>query len=287
MPGLELSIGRLAAALLLAANYLVEPTGAVAGEKVHVGRRVPAALQVPLDQIDHAGWNALLARFVDERGLVAYRAWHGDAAARAELDAYLAELSRGDPARPARREGVLAFWINAYNAVTVWGILREYPTTSIRNHTPRLYGYHIWNDLLLAVGGGEYSLSQIEHEQLRPLGEPRIHFAIVCASLGCPPLAQAAYLPEQLDEQLSANARRFFAEPTKFRAEPAAKTLYLSWIWSYYAGDFGATPAARLAAVAPYFPDDASRRLAADPAVKIKILPYDWDLNDRTGVEAK
>ena len=116
----------------------------------------------------------------------------------------------------AKRESQLAFWINAYNAVTIRGILREYPTTSIRSHTPRLFGYHIWKDLKLYVGGKPYSLDQIEYEVLRQMDEPRIHFATVCASISYPNLLNEAYVPGELEIQLAANAKDFFRASRTF-----------------------------------------------------------------------
>lgn len=133
-----------------------------------------------LDTIDHTTWSVLLARYVDSDGRVDYRRWKANANDMRLLDAYLIRLSSGDPQSDSTREARLAFWINAYNAVTVRGILREYPTTSIRNHTAKLWGYNIWKHLQLYVGGRAYSLDQIEHDVLRNMQEPRIHFAIVC-----------------------------------------------------------------------------------------------------------
>ena len=174
----------------------------------------------------------------------------------------------------------MAYWINAYNAVTVEGILREYPTSSIKNHTG-LVGYNIWDDLLLRVGDESRSLNAIEHEILRKLGEPRIHFAIVCASIGCPRLLNEAFLAERLDEQLSENARHFFAQSRNFRIDDAANTVYLSSILSWFGGDFGSSQAEQLAWVAPYFADDAAREAAAAEGVTVKYLDYDWNLNEQ------
>ena len=102
-------------------------------------------------------------------------------------------LSQANPQAHSTRHAKLAFWINAYNAVTVHGILREYPTSSIRNHTAKLAGYNIWKDLQLAIGGRAYSLDTMEHMILRPEREPQIHFAIVCASIGLSRLLNEAY----------------------------------------------------------------------------------------------
>lgn len=142
--------------ITLAATLTILPAGGnsvcEAGNKVTLGQMVRRDQLVAMDQVDHGAWNTLLRQYVDERGNVAYAQWlkaSGDVQA---LDGYLATLSMADPAVRAGRPAQLAFWINAYNAVTVRGILREYPTSSIRNHTAKLLGYNIWDDLLLTVG---------------------------------------------------------------------------------------------------------------------------------------
>ncbi|KKK60677.1 hypothetical protein LCGC14_3021960, partial [marine sediment metagenome] len=157
-----------------------------AGAKVYVGKRHETDRLLPLDQIDHGAWDRLLKKYVADDGLVDYAAWKNSPADRDALADYLETLGRGDPRAKTTAAGRLAFWINAYNAVTLQGILREYPTSSIRNHTAKVFGYNIWDDLLLRVASEDYSLNAIEHKVLRKLDEPRIHFAIVCASIGCP-----------------------------------------------------------------------------------------------------
>lgn len=253
-------------------------------EPVVVGRVWPDDQRLSLDHIDHRAWAALLERYVDEQGQVDYARWHDARDDRLALEDYLTSLSRAEPEQPASRASRLAFGINAYNALTIHGILREYPTDSIRRHTPRLVGYHIWKDLHLVIGDVRYSLEDIEHQMLRPLGEPRIHFAIVCASRGCPPLSREPYVPARLDDQLATAAGRFFADATKFRAEPAAGTFYLSPILKWFAADFGTDAPGRLRTIAPYLPDDASRRLAEAGTAAVVYLEYDWSLNDQDAV---
>jgi hypothetical protein len=168
----------------------------------------------------------------------------------------------------------------------VRGILREYPTTSIRNHTAKLFGYNIWKDLVLPVEGKNYSLEQIEHEVLRKMSEPRIHFAIVCASIGCPRLLNRAYSASELDEQLSANAKAFFADKSKFTFDARRRTIQVSPILEWFATDFGATSAEQLRTIAPYLPDEAARKLALSESASVSYLDYDWNLNDRKTVRS-
>lgn len=120
---------------------------ALAGPTVTVGMK--SSSHVAIDKIDHSAWDALLRKYVDENGFVNYRAWQASAQDRQHLTAYLNRLSGANPTLPSRHDAKLAFWINAYNAVTVDGILREYPTSSIRNHTSKVGGYNIWDDLHL------------------------------------------------------------------------------------------------------------------------------------------
>lgn len=142
--------------------------------------------QISIENINHDDYDALLKKYVNQEGRVNYQAWKASRKDRQQLLNYLAHLSQANPTLRASKEARLAYWINAYNAVTIEGIMQVYPTTSIRNHTAKIFGYNIWKDLYLVVGKDRYSLEQIEHEVLRKMNEPRIHFAIVCASIGCP-----------------------------------------------------------------------------------------------------
>jgi hypothetical protein len=252
-------------------------------ETVILGAEVPREQKIPLEQVSHGAWQSLLKKYLNQSGLVDYTNWKATAGDLRELDGYLAHLSAAKITAEAPVAARLAFWINAYNAVTVRGILREYPTTSIRNHTAKLFGYNIWQDLLLPVDGKTYSLEQIEHEVLRKLNEPRIHFAIVCASLGCPPLRNEAYVAERIEEQLSANARAFFADRGRFQGDAARSTLALSPILEWFAEDFGDSQSARLKRIAPYLPTPELVRLAESGKAQVSYLDYDWGLNDQAG----
>ena len=244
---------------------------------------MPASQQVAVNDIDHSKWNSLLDRYVDSNGMVDYRRWKASTADKQTLETYLQQLSAASFPATATREARLAFWINAYNAVTIEGILREYPTTSIRNHTAKIVGYNIWEDLQLIVGGRPYSLNAIEHEVLRKMGEPRIHFAIVCASIGCPRLLNEAYTAARLDEQLNLNTRAFFADPTKFRADSKTSSIHVSPILNWFAEDFGDTTAAQMKTIAPYVPTEF-QSLTSSGQASVKYLDYDWGLNDQAKV---
>ncbi|MEN1682238.1 MAG: DUF547 domain-containing protein [Planctomycetota bacterium] len=246
-----------------------------------VGAQTEASSRVGYDEIDHSAWDALLKQYVNDRGLVAYKAWKSSPAAVAQLDGYLATLSAVDPRQPAARESELAYWINAYNAVTVRGILDVYPTTSIRNHTAKVWGYNIWKNLKLRYADSQINLNDIEHEVLRKRGEPRIHFAIVCASIGCPRLLNEAYVPQRLDEQLTRNAQDFFAQRQNFQVDRGSNTVRLSSILSWFGSDFGAGKQAQLQAIRPWLPSDEARAFVSQARVRVDYLDYDWGINEQ------
>jgi len=253
----------------------------VNAQNVVIGRPVPASQQVSIDQIDHSTWNQLLTQFVNDQGQVNYRAWKNSQSASQSLDAYLAYLSRANAQLRAGRANKLAFWINAYNAVTIKGILREYPTSSIRNHTSETGGYNIWKTLFLPVGNEHYNLDSIEHQVLRKMGDPRIHFAIVCASHSCPRLHKRAYFPQHLEAQLVHNTQNFFANPENFRWDPAQQIFFMSSIIEWFGSDFGATQADQLRYLSAYLPNDQARVAAQQNAGRISYLNYSWNLNEQ------
>lgn len=249
--------------------------------RVHVGGPDPAT-RLSLAEIDHAPFDTLLQKYVDDRGLVAYAAWKASSEDGQALDDYLARLGGVDLRAEASPSVRLAYWINAYNALTIKGILREYPTSSIRNHTLLVGGYNIWRDLLLTIDGQPHSLDDIEHRVLRKLGEPRIHFAIVCAAKGCPPLRNRAYTGTDLKEQLAGNARRFFSSADNFQADPATNTVFISELLKWYGEDFAPTPIEQLRVLRPYFPQPDKLKWIDTNDVTIEYLGYDWALNDQS-----
>ncbi len=262
---------------LLIVAIIVAPR-AYAGPTVLVGRQVAASDRVSVQEISHDEWHALVSKYVDQEGMVDYQAWQTSTRDVERLDDYLDHLSTARFTKNDRRAARLAYWINAYNAVTIKGILREYPTSSIRNHTAKLFGYNIWKNLKLQVDDRQISLDAMEHEILRKMGEPRIHFAIVCASIGCPRLLNEAYVPQQVDAQLTTNAQAFFKDPAKFRIQGGR--LYLSPILNWFAADFGSNQAAQLKTISAWVPDSA-RALVAQGKAKVTYLDYDWGLNDQ------
>ena len=269
---LALAIGAASGIFVLASQF----SGGV--EDQYAGKFVAPSARVPMGEIGHQKWHQLLQKYVDTDGRVDYAAWHRNQNDRKQLKSYLEELGKADESRPASKEAKLAYWINAYNAVTIEGILRVYPTTSIRNHTPRVVGYNIWKNLLLYAGDRKISLNDIEHQVLRKMDEPRIHFAIVCASIGCPRLLNEAYTAEKLESQLVTNSEDFFSRSQNLVAHPKTNELHLSSLISWFGSDFGKNQKEQLAYLSPYMPKEA-RKIVQSGNPKVRFLDYDWNLN--------
>jgi hypothetical protein len=224
----------------------------------------------------HQGWSELLDRFVED-GTVDYQGFKKN---EAELDRYLAILDMTDPETLSESDQ-LAFYINGYNAYTVKLILDNFkngmPPLSIR----KIGGIFTspWGISFVRIGGKTYSLDEVEHEIIRPrFGEPRIHFAVNCASKSCPPLITVAYEGETIDEQLEKSTRDFLMNRSHNYLE--GSTLYLSSIFKWYGEDFQDDPASFVRAHSGGELAEQLRNLAGE--VRVKYLDYDWSLNGTT-----
>ena len=228
--------------------------------------------------IDLRIWDELLQRYVDDLGRVNYRRWKAEGAD--VLRVWLESLADVDLADFTDADARLALWLNAYNAIAISQVLEVYPIASIR---PKVLGIPNWLSFLdfftrsnTIIGGKKYSLNQIEHAILRPeFAEPRIHFALVCASVGCPLLRGGAYFPESVRTQLEADASRFIHNPDKVRYDAQKKTLYLSKIFKWYEEDF----VKAAGSVAEYVGGYLGPEAAVGDGWAIVFLPYDWNLN--------
>jgi len=243
-----------------------------------VVQQPPSGIQSSVGQYDHRGYNALLQKYVDANGNVNYAAWQSNGQDRGALTNYLRGMGSVN-VNGFGRQDAMAFWINAYNALTIEGILRVYPTRSIKDHAPDASGFNIWDDFKVAVGGTPYSLNDIEHKVLRKMGDPRIHFAIVCASKSCPQLHLRAYFPEYLEQQLTHLTQLFFRTPGKFSYDLQRGQLGLSPIIQWFGEDFGRSDQERLQYLAQFMPAQAAQ-LAASGSASINYLEYDWGLNE-------
>ncbi len=251
---------------------------ACAEEPVVVRPQGRGASAVRDGRVDHSAYGALLEKHVDGKGLVDYAAWM--AADRGALERYLAAMAAVRPEDLADVKERLAYWIDVYNALTIHGMLRFYPTDSIQDHVSHTGGFHFFRDVRIEVSGLERSLDAIEHEILRPMGEPRIHFAVVCASVGCPRLRHEAYVGRRIDEQLEAQAIGFFDDAGKFRIDRETGTVYLSKILDWFGEDFGGSDRAKLDFAARYVRPEDDRAFLKRDRLSIEYLDYDWALNE-------
>jgi len=174
---------------------------------------------------------------------------------------------------PADRDGQVAFLVNAYNAFAISGILQgQSPATRFGRH-------RFFKRAKFRLAGGQVTLDEIEHGRLRPLGEPRIHFAIVCGALSCPRLANRAWRAETLDADLDAAARRFMNDPTRNHFDVARKTAFLSPLFDWFAADFEAAAGSVPKYVERYVDEPATRAALREGRLAVRYLDYDWDLN--------
>lgn len=208
--------------------------------------------------------------------LVDYGALRADPDYARALD----DFATADPARMSRAER-FAFWINAYNLMAIRTVVDRYPMQSIKDGGNLLFP--IWKKRVATVAGAERTLDEVEHGILRPeFGDPRVHFAIVCASLSCPDLRAEPYVAERLDAQLDDAARAFLANPSKgLVVTEKGDGVRVSPILKWFADDFaggGGVPAFLRANAPATVP-----RAALEPGA-IAYLDYDWGLNDRAAL---
>ncbi|HEY2952770.1 MAG TPA: DUF547 domain-containing protein [Verrucomicrobiae bacterium] len=172
----------------------------------------------------------------------------------------------------------LAFLMNLYNAATLRLIIDNYPIASIKKIGGLLSGP--WKQEVVRLFGHITTLDHLEHQILRKkYAEPRVHFAIVCAAYGCPPLRSEAYVADRLDAQLDDQGRRFLGSANKNSVDAKARTLYLSPIFKWFSEDFEKKSGSVQKFVAPFFPEDARKEIEKG-GLKMKYTDYDWSLNE-------
>ena len=229
-----------------------------------------AKTSVPVDL--HKTWNVLLQAHVKD-GMVDYK---GLVKEKGKLHAYCDLLSSTPPTDTWSKNAEFAFWINTYNGFTVQLIVDNYPVKSIKDLDPSLSVpllHTVWTGTKFKIGDTEYSLDDVENKVLRrKFEEPRIHFAINCASMSCPPLRNEAFTGERVQEQLDDQARNFINNPrynkiTKDQAE-------LSKIFSWFSGDF------KKHGTLIEFINQYSK-VKLDAEADLSYMDYDWSLNEQ------
>ncbi len=235
-----------------------------------------AAYAVVLDAHTRAV-DAKVGTRVDYRALAADPRWRGVVTALAQVDPRVLE------GRAAR----LAFFVNAYNVLAIDLVAAHYPVDGIRDIGS--FFSPVWKRDAGKIGGRAHSLDEIEHEVLRPMGDPRIHVAIVCASVSCPSLRREPFAAAHIDAQLDSAARAFLAQREKgMRIDRAEGTLWLSRIFKWFEGDFDGVkadapgaPGGVVAFVSRYVaPEDRAWLSANHATLDIEYFDYDWSLND-------
>ncbi len=222
--------------------------------------------------VDNSLYAELLQKYVVD-GKVDYAGFKSE---EAKLDRYLKILQTGNP-ETLSRDAQFAYYINLYNAWTIKLILSAYPAIESIKDLGSLF-QSPWKKKIVRIDGDVVTLDQVEHEILRPrYKDPRVHFAINCASRSCPPLRSEPYRGDTLDRQLQDATGSFINDPKNFRLEGNA--LYVSRIFEWFSEDFKDDP---LGFFLKYATGNLKKKLQAESdRIKIRYLDYDWSLNDR------
>ena len=227
------------------------------------------AAPVAAADVDHGAFDTLLKSAVKD-GKLDYTAFIG----KAEFQAYLDVLAKTDPATLPSQNAKLAFWINAYNANAINGVLKHWP--KIKSVTEPYPDFGFFKNADKKVGGKTLSLNDIENTIIRPtFKDPRVHAALNCASASCPPLAPYAFNAQTLDAQLTKVMKAFILDRTRNQFDSKTGTVKLSQIFNWYKDDFTAAGGVK-AYLAKFLP--AEEKALLDKA-KLTFVDYDWSLN--------
>lgn len=223
--------------------------------------------------IRHTIWDSLVKAHVKRSGLVDYQGFIADSQ---KLNAYLSKLKHHHPNdQNWSRNQQLAYWLNAYNAFTIKLVIKHYPVSSIKDI---VNGPHIpfvnssWDIQFINIEGQTYDLNNIEHDIIRPgFKEPRIHFAVNCASISCPVLRREAYTANKLDQQLNEQARLFIQNPAKNQIQK--NQVRISKIFRWYLEDFEKEGRS----IIDYLNKYSDEKIAKNAS--ISYMDYNWKLN--------
>ena len=215
----------------------------------------------------------VLREHVDEKGQVNYTKLKANPE---KFEAYLDLLAVANP-EALSYNAQLVFWVNAYNALVIKGVVDRYPITSVRE--VKLFN-GFFSRLKFHVAGQIYSPNQIEHDIIRTeFVDPRVHFVLVCASRSCPPLWNRAYAAETIEEHLETATFNFIRNPEQIRIDRLKRHVYVSKIFKWYDDDFKEGYDGVADFLADYLPPEDAEFLESTD-VKFRYLDYDWTLND-------
>ena len=257
-------------------------TTAFAAPKSELWERWTAHVAASTETIDHTAFGDILARYVKPRPDGVNRFDYGgfSDADRRLLARYLSALS-GVPISQYARPEQRAFWINLYNALTIQVVLDHYPVASIRkiSISPGFFSAGPWAKELVQVESEALTLDDIEHRILRPIWkDPRIHYAVNCAAIGCPNLERTAFTADNTEAMLDAGARAYVNHPRGARVSNGR--LQTSSIYRWFKEDFGDNDAGVIQHLSRYSQPDLKLALAG--VSRIADHEYDWSLNDGT-----
>ena len=211
---------------------------------------------------DYKSYNKFLGNYVSEKGNVNYDKIKTN---KSELDAIIKQFEKTQPNNQWSRDEKIAYFINAYNIYTLKIVTDNYPLKSIKDIPS------VWDKKFIPCGKEKISLGYIEHKILRKMNEPRIHFAINCASFSCPNLLNQAYLPQTLNKQLETAAKSFVNDKTKNTI--TTSEIKISEIFNWFSGDFKTKKTSVIDFINKF------SKIKIDKKAKVKYLDYNWSLN--------
>jgi len=212
--------------------------------------------------LDYSLWTEILQKYVSDNGAVNYKYLKNNKSA---FESYLKLLSASAPNEDCSVDIKKAYWINVYNAFTVQLIIENYPLKSIKDlRRP-------WDQSFIEIGGEKITLNTIEHKILRPMGDPRIHFAIVCASQSCPKLLNHAYEPSTLEDQLKNVTTVFINDPLKNNINKSS--VKISKIFKWFKTDFP-----KREAFIAFLNSYSNIKILAQ--ADVDYINYNWGLNE-------
>ena len=240
-----------------------------------------ALLQLPSVYADEAyeaalaNWAVVLNKFVDDEGRVDFERLSKD---RKELDTFVAYVNSTSPASHPQqfgdRDAVIAYHLNAYNALAMHGVIEKGIPSGFNSFFKRAAFFKFRK---VIIGGEKTSLYDYENDVIRPMGDARVHFALNCMVKDCPRLPREPFLAASLDEQLQSASFEFFNKEKHLRLDAKKKIVHVSSILDFYTEDYVSSGKAR--DLVPYINQFRTSPVPED--FKVKFIPYDWTINQQ------